>query len=69
MSANLRDGARNSGNTNRCLDCDQNYRDGTFAKGQVRQSGAYNAFWAERDLLRKTGGVKAAVLMSHAFND
>jgi len=33
------------------------------------RSGDYNAFWAERDLLRKTGGVRAAVLMSHAFND
>jgi len=59
----------NSGNTNRCVDCDMKYRDGTFAKGQDRQSGDYNAFWAERDLLKKTGGVKAAVLMSHAFND
>ena len=45
------------------------YRDGEFARGRDRASGDYNAFWAERDLLKKVGKIKAAVLMAHAFND
>lgn len=61
--------AINSGEPQRCATCDRRYRDGTFAQGQDRQSGDYNAFWAERDLLRRTGGIRAAVLMAHAFND
>ncbi|MCX6923879.1 MAG: Xaa-Pro dipeptidyl-peptidase, partial [Verrucomicrobia bacterium] len=59
----------NSGDTNVCELCNQKFRDGAFVKGQDRQSGDYNAFWAERDLLKKTSGVKAAVLMAHGFND
>lgn len=45
------------------------YRDGEFAKNQDRRTGDYNAFWESRDLLRFVGGIKCAVLMSHAFND
>ncbi|MEP6756583.1 MAG: CocE/NonD family hydrolase, partial [Chthonomonadales bacterium] len=45
------------------------YRDGEFAKGQSRETGDYNSFWAERDLLKHVGGIKCAVLMAHAFND
>ena len=45
------------------------YRDGEFAKGQDRRTGDYNAFWAERDLLKFAGGIKCAVLMAHGFND
>jgi X-Pro dipeptidyl-peptidase len=48
---------------------DAHIRDGLFARGRDRQSGDYNAFWADRDLLKHVGGVKAAVLMAHAFND
>lgn len=48
---------------------DAHIRDGVFARGRDRASGDYNAFWAERDLLKKVKGVKAAVLMAHAFND
>ncbi|RYG38278.1 Xaa-Pro dipeptidyl-peptidase [bacterium] len=48
---------------------DRLYRDGAFAKGQDRVTGDYNAFWAERDLLKYAGGIKCAVLMAHAFND
>ena len=47
----------------------QLYRDGEFAKNQDRRTGDYNAFWAERDLLKFTGNIKCAVLMAHAFND
>lgn len=59
----------NSGDPARRDRCNQLYRDGAFAKGRDRQSGDYNKFWAERDLLKKVGGIKCAVLMSHAFND
>ena len=48
---------------------DKLYRDGEFAKGRERRTGDYNRFWADRDLLRFVGGIKCAVLMSHAFND
>lgn len=48
---------------------DAHIRDGLFARGRDRRGGDYNAFWAERDLLKKIKGVKAAVLMAHAFND
>jgi X-Pro dipeptidyl-peptidase len=44
-------------------------RDGEMAKGQDRATGDYNEFWASRDLLPRVGKIKAAVLMSHAFND
>ena len=45
------------------------YRDGEFAKWRDRRTGDYNAFWAERDLLRYTKNIKCAVLMAHGFND
>lgn len=48
---------------------DKLYRDGLFAQNQDRLSGDYNAFWADRDLLKFAGGIKCAVLMAHAFND
>jgi X-Pro dipeptidyl-peptidase len=44
-------------------------RDGEMARGQDRATGDYNEFWATRDLLPRVGGIKCAVLMSHAFND
>lgn len=59
----------NSGDDARRAYCNSTYRDGEFAKGRDRQTGDYNDFWAKRDLLPFTGGIKAAVLMSHAFND
>jgi len=59
----------NSGDPARRDACNALYRDGEFARGRDRQSGDYNDFWAARDLLPKTGRIKAAVLMSHAFND
>lgn len=49
--------------------CNALYRDGLYVTGRDRQRGDYNDFWAERDLLTKASGIKAAVLMSHAFND
>jgi X-Pro dipeptidyl-peptidase len=59
----------NSGDPARRDYCNQRYRDGEFAKGRDRASGDYNEFWAARDLLKKVGKIRAAVLMSHAFND
>ncbi len=34
-----------------------------------RTTGDYNDFWADRDYLNHIGGVRAATLMSHGFND
>jgi len=59
----------NSGDTARRDTCNAMIRDGLYVKGRDRAHGDYNDFWAERDLLTKTKGIKAAVLMSHAFND
>ena len=64
----LYDGVR-SGEPARAAWGDAQIRDGVFARGRDRQSGDYNAFWAERDLLKKVKGVKAAVLMAHGLND
>ena len=49
--------------------CDCNVRDKEMAEGFDRVSGDYNAFWAGRDYLHDLGPMKAALLMSHAFND
>ena len=59
----------NSGDTAKRDHCNALYRDGEFAAGRDRQHGDYNDFWAKRDLLPFVGNIKAAVLMSHAFND
>jgi X-Pro dipeptidyl-peptidase len=59
----------NSGNPAGRENCNKLYRDGAFVEGRDRRTGDYNTFWAERDLLNKVGGIKAAVLMAHAFND
>ncbi len=44
-------------------------RDKEMANGMDRVSGDYNEFWAGRDYLNDIGPLKAAVLMSHGFND
>jgi X-Pro dipeptidyl-peptidase len=59
----------NSGDPARRDKCNAMIRDGLYVKGRDRQHGDYNNFWADRDLLTKVGGIKAAVLMAHAFND
>lgn len=56
-------------NPERCEWCDSVYRDGIIAHGIDRITGDYNDFWAERDLMNYMNSFKAAVLMSHAFND
>ncbi len=49
--------------------CNANIRDGEMAAGKDRITGDYNDFWAGRDYLNVIDNVKAATLMSHAFND
>lgn len=47
----------------------QTVRDEEMAKGSDRITGDYNAFWAGRDYLNAVKPWKAALLMSHGFND
>ena len=44
-------------------------RDKEMAEGMDRVSGDYNDFWEGRDYLNDMGPMKAALLMSHGFND
>jgi len=59
----------NSGDPAGRAQCDATVRDGEMAAGHDRMSGDYNDFWAGRDLMNELDGIKAATLMSHAFND
>jgi len=61
--------AIHSRESNRRDYCDTKIRDGEMAAGQDRVNGDYNDFWAIRDYLNVIDNVKAATLMSHAFND
>ncbi len=58
-----------SGNPERREHCDCEVRDGEMADGFDRVNGDYNDFWAKRDYLNDLAPLKAATLMSHAFND
>ena len=44
-------------------------RDIEMMNGMDRQTGDMNDFWAGRDYLNQMGNMKAALLMSHGFND
>ena len=44
-------------------------RDGEMMRGMDRITGDYNEFWAGRDYLNDMNPMKAALLMSHGFND
>src|SRR5690606_37629119 len=44
-------------------------RDTEMKNGMDRESGDYNDFWAGRDYLNDMKPMKAALLMSHGFND
>jgi len=46
-----------------------NVRDTELANGMDRITGDYNDFWAGRDYLNEMAPMKAALLMSHGFND
>jgi len=59
----------NSGDPERRGHCDSLVRDKEMADHQDRVKGDYNQFWAGRDYLTKMGPMKAALFMSHGFND
>jgi X-Pro dipeptidyl-peptidase len=44
-------------------------RDTEMKNGMDRRTGDYNEFWAGRDYLNQMSKMKAALLMSHGFND
>lgn len=49
--------------------CDCNVRDEGMLKEFDRTHGDYNDWWANRDYLNQLGSMRAAMLMSHGFND
>ncbi len=59
----------NSGEPDRRDYCNCHVRDEEMLKKFDRVHGDYNDFWAGRDYLNDLGPLKAATLMSHAFND
>ncbi len=59
----------NSGEPMRREYCDSNVRDKEMAENFDRITGDYNDFWFGRDYINELGPLKAATLMSHAFND
>ena len=59
----------NSGDVETREYCNCEVRDKEMASGLDRVTGDYNDFWAGRDYANDLKDVKAAVLMSHAFND
>ena len=59
----------NSGNPAHRDYCNKKVRDEEMARYQDRLTGDYNDFWAGRDYGNQLGKLKAATLMSHAFND
>lgn len=58
-----------SGDSTGRAGCDALWKNGIFAKGQDRNTGDYNDFWALRDLLPHVKNIKAAVLLAHGLND
>ena len=49
--------------------CNQKVRDTLYAENMDRVTGDYNDFWAGRDYLNQLDSARAALLMSHGFND
>jgi X-Pro dipeptidyl-peptidase len=58
-----------SGNPKMRDHCNCEVRDDEMAHGFDRVTGDYNEFWASRDYLNDLAPLKAALLMSHGFND
>ncbi|HLR25047.1 MAG TPA: Xaa-Pro dipeptidyl-peptidase, partial [Fodinibius sp.] len=58
-----------SGNQEHDAYSDSTVRDVEMAEGMDRLTGDYNDFWAGRDYLHDLKPLKAALLMSHGFND
>lgn len=59
----------NSGDLEGRPGCNALVRVKELESGHDRLTGDYNEFWAARDLMNDLDGIKAATLMSHAFND
>lgn len=59
----------NSGNSSRKSYLNSIVRDSILLNGMDRETGDYNDFWHERNYLEELDSVKAAVLISHSFND
>jgi X-Pro dipeptidyl-peptidase len=49
--------------------CNSVVREETLLANMDRITGNWNDFWAERDYALQTEGIRAAVLMAHAWND
>ncbi|RMB60900.1 Xaa-Pro dipeptidyl-peptidase [Dokdonia sinensis] len=58
-----------SGDESKRAYSDSIVRDTEYKKGMDRATGDYNDFWAGRDYLNDMEPMKAALLMSHGFND
>lgn len=58
-----------SGRPERRSYCNSVVREGTLLAGMDRVTGNWNDFWAERDYALQTGGIRAAVLIAHGWND
>lgn len=58
-----------SGDESKRAYANETIRDTEMKNGQDRQTGDYNDFWAGRDYLNAMEPMKAALLMSHGFND
>ncbi|AEE20672.1 X-Pro dipeptidyl-peptidase [Dokdonia sp. Hel_I_63] len=58
-----------SGDESKRAYADSLVRDIELKNGMDRATGDYNDFWAERDYLNDMKPMKAALLMSHGFND
>lgn len=59
----------NSGDKSKRKGNNRRIRDSLLVKNQDRITGDYNTFWESRDYLNRIHGMKAAMLMSHGFND
>ncbi len=58
----------NSGNPERRAYCNRTVRE-PMVEQMDRITGNWNDYWAERDYALQAGGIRAAVLMAHAWND
>ena len=58
-----------SGDEDKRAFANETVRDQEMMEGMDRLSGDYNDFWADRDYLNDMEPMKAALLMSHGFND
>jgi X-Pro dipeptidyl-peptidase len=58
-----------SGDESKRANNNKKVRDTEMKNGMDRYTGDYNDFWAGRDYLKDMGPMKAALLMSHGFND